>query len=144
MPNPWNDSTDRKLLLTIIHLQGRAGAPKWDQLAGLMGEGFTAESTRYALYSKKIDMATQLTSSSQHFQAIRKKAEAEFGPPNAPSSTPAAKGTPRSRKKVADGQTPSKPSRKRKGAAEEDDAEESEASPTKKQNVKTEAQGGSE
>jgi len=43
---PWNDSTDRQLLLSIIHLTG-APLPKWDQVAAMMGEGYTAESTRY-------------------------------------------------------------------------------------------------
>lgn len=42
---PWNDSTDRQLLLTIIHLTAPQ-LPKWDKVAELMGEGFTAESVR--------------------------------------------------------------------------------------------------
>lgn len=45
MPTPWNDSTDRKLLLTIIHLSAPQ-LPKWDQVASMMGEDYTAESTR--------------------------------------------------------------------------------------------------
>lgn len=43
--SPWNDTTDRKLLLTIIKLTSPQ-LPKWEQVADLMGEGFTAESTR--------------------------------------------------------------------------------------------------
>jgi len=43
---PWNDATDRKLLLTIIHLS-TPQLPKWDRVATLMGNGYTAESTRY-------------------------------------------------------------------------------------------------
>ncbi|KAK3117534.1 hypothetical protein LTR53_000960 [Teratosphaeriaceae sp. CCFEE 6253] len=86
--HPWNDATDRQLLLTIVHLTGTA-LPKWDQVARLMGEGFTSESTR------------------EHFQKMRKECRAKFGAPASAGSegTSPAKGTPRKRK-TADGETP--------------------------------------
>lgn len=45
MPGPWNDTTDRLLLLSIIHLTAPQ-LPKWDEVAKMMGPGFTAASTR--------------------------------------------------------------------------------------------------
>lgn len=44
-PGNWNDSTDRKLLLTIIHLTD-APRPDWNTVAGMMGENFTKEAVR--------------------------------------------------------------------------------------------------
>jgi len=54
MPSPWNDTTDRQLLLTIIGLTAPQ-LPKWDQVATLMGEGFTAESVRWVSVIVKRD-----------------------------------------------------------------------------------------
>ncbi|KAK3068572.1 hypothetical protein LTR53_013755 [Teratosphaeriaceae sp. CCFEE 6253] len=117
MPNnPWNDTTDRQLLLTIIHLTGTA-LPKWDQVASLMGEGFTSESTR------------------QHFQKMRKECKTKFGAPATAGSagTSPAKGTPRKRK-TADGETPKSKANglKGSGAGGEDGAGDS---PCKKAKV---------
>ncbi|KAI6861010.1 hypothetical protein KC317_g10002 [Hortaea werneckii] len=48
MPSsPWNDATDRQLLLAIIHLTAPQ-LPKWDEVAAMMGNGFTAEAVRRA------------------------------------------------------------------------------------------------
>ena len=44
-PNPWNDATKSRLFLAIIHLTAPR-LPNWAEVAALMGEGFTAESTR--------------------------------------------------------------------------------------------------
>ncbi|KAK5706798.1 hypothetical protein LTR97_001790 [Elasticomyces elasticus] len=65
MPGPWNDATDRQLLLSIIHLTNTT-LPKWDKVAEMMGDGYTAESTR------------------QHFQKIRKETKTKFGEPGTP------------------------------------------------------------
>lgn len=46
---PWNDATDRQLLLTIIHLTAPK-LPNWAEVAEKMGDGFTSESTRYVFY----------------------------------------------------------------------------------------------
>jgi len=54
MPSPWNDTTDRQLLLTIIGLTAPQ-LPKWDQVATLMGEGFMAESVRWVSVIVKRD-----------------------------------------------------------------------------------------
>lgn len=43
----WTDTTDKQLLLTVIQLSAPA-RPKWEQVAALMGEGYTSESVRYA------------------------------------------------------------------------------------------------
>ncbi|KAH9827873.1 hypothetical protein Tdes44962_MAKER09584 [Teratosphaeria destructans] len=118
MPSPWNDATDRQLLLTIIHLTAPS-LPKWDQVATMMGDGFTAESVR------------------QHFQKLRKEAKAQLGEPD--RVTPGAggpKGTPRkSAACETAGGTPSKSTGKRKSktntAVDPEDADEH-ASPTKK------------
>ena len=54
-PGGWTDSTERNLLLTIIHLTAPQ-LPKWDQVATLMGDGFTAESTRYVHHLNAVDV----------------------------------------------------------------------------------------
>ncbi|KAK4985482.1 hypothetical protein LTR66_008153 [Elasticomyces elasticus] len=60
--SPWSDTTDRRLLLIIIKLTAPS-LPKWDQVAAMMGDGYTAEAVR------------------QHFQKMRKASDAEFGTP---------------------------------------------------------------
>lgn len=63
MPGPWNDATDKQLLLGIIHLTAPQ-LPKWDQVAALMGDGFTAESVRYAILCfPLVDQAHTITQS---------------------------------------------------------------------------------
>jgi hypothetical protein len=43
----WNDSLDRQLLMTMIHLTPEEKSGKqWEVVAKRMGEGFTAEATR--------------------------------------------------------------------------------------------------
>jgi hypothetical protein len=56
----------------------------------------------------------------------------------APTTSPATKGTPRKRDKVADGETPSKSGSKRKTQHTVDEDDEEGGSPTKKQAVKEE------
>jgi hypothetical protein len=46
MPYTWDDAGGRKLLLAVIHLTMPA-APKWDQVATLLGDGCTGEGARY-------------------------------------------------------------------------------------------------
>ncbi|KAK5121935.1 hypothetical protein LTR85_004507 [Meristemomyces frigidus] len=123
MPSPWNDGTDRKLLLTIIHLTAPK-LPEWNQVATLMGEGFTAESTR------------------QHFQKMRKDCKAEFGESGIVTPNPEMKGTPRKPKPAkTNGATPSKSTGKRKNQvdAEVEHDDEEGQSPSKK--VKAECKG---
>ncbi len=139
--SPWNDNTDRQLLLTIIHLQ-QASAPKWDQVASLMGEGFTAESTRFVteLHSKCSTADKTLVNTSkrcvrrvryvrvsalavggaqQLCMRLLTTAQKQFGKPGTPSGSPAPKTT-----------TPRKSGggKRKKAQAELDDEE---ASPTK-------------
>ncbi|KAK4548442.1 hypothetical protein LTR36_009352 [Oleoguttula mirabilis] len=124
MPGPWNDSTDRQLLLTIIHLSAPK-LPDWSQVAKLMGDGYTAESTR------------------QHFQKMRKSCKTEFGEPGSGTPAPATKGTPGTPKAAkANVKTPGKSTGKRKGkgggdAGQDDDEDQS---PSKK--VKSECESG--
>ncbi|KAK4899292.1 hypothetical protein LTR27_003524 [Elasticomyces elasticus] len=101
MPGPWNDATDRQLLLSIIHLTNNT-LPKWDKVAEMMGDGYTAESTR------------------QHFQKIRKETKSKFGEPGTP-----AKG------KAANGDT-TKSTGKRKGTDTAADDHDDDESPSKK------------
>ncbi|TKA28998.1 hypothetical protein B0A50_03410 [Salinomyces thailandicus] len=111
--SPWNDTTDRKLLLTIIKLTSPQ-LPKWEQVADLMGEGFTAESTR------------------QHYQKLRKQS---VGEPGCTTPGTATKGTPRKKNSKASDQTPSKSGaskRKNKGAEPEPEDADDDESPTKK------------
>lgn len=42
----WTDTTDKQLLLAVIQLTA-PGTPKWELVAAMMGEGYTAESVRY-------------------------------------------------------------------------------------------------
>ncbi|KAK5116756.1 hypothetical protein LTR62_007430 [Meristemomyces frigidus] len=84
--SPWTDTTDRQLLLTIIHLSS--------PLANLMGPGFTAKSTR------------------QHFQKLRKEVKSQLGGSGASPAT----GTPRKCKGSGVEATPATSRRKRKGA----------------------------
>lgn len=44
MPNPWNASTERKLLLRLIDPKA---TPKWHVIAQGMGPHFSAEACRY-------------------------------------------------------------------------------------------------
>ncbi|KAI7241357.1 hypothetical protein KC343_g11491 [Hortaea werneckii] len=117
MPSsPWNDATDRQLLLAIIHLTVPQ-TPKWDEVAAIMGNGFTAEAVR------------------QHFQKMRKDSRAQLGEPaTTKKGGNSTKNTPRKPKATnGNGETPGK-SGKRKEATngpEEADDDESE-SPTKK------------
>ncbi|KAK3710627.1 hypothetical protein LTR37_010255 [Vermiconidia calcicola] len=124
-PGGWTDSTERNLLLTIIHLTAPQ-LPKWDQVAALMGDGFTAESTR------------------QRFQKMRKDCKAEFGEPAAaPGGTPSKATSRKAKASAPNGETPSKSTGKRKAgktAVDADDSEEG-GSPTKKQAVKKEEDG---
>ncbi|EMC97706.1 hypothetical protein BAUCODRAFT_463152 [Baudoinia panamericana UAMH 10762] len=137
---PWTDATDRQLLLTIIHLTAPQ-LPKWDEVAGLMGEGYTAESVR------------------QHFQKLRKDTKAQFGEPTTPNGNRAspAKSIARKRKagSEAEGDTPTGKKltgkgRKGKHAAQAgsdvdadgDDDEDLRSSPSKK--VKAEVGDGDE
>ena len=53
MPVAWTDASDKKLLLSVIHL-GAPQLPKWEQVAELMGEDYTAESTRYESLIKSL------------------------------------------------------------------------------------------
>ncbi|KAK3673547.1 hypothetical protein LTR78_006451 [Recurvomyces mirabilis] len=120
MPNsPWTDAADRQLLLAIIHLTAPQ-LPKWDQVADLMGDGFTAESVR------------------QHFQKLRKESKAELGDAtgvaaNEKGNLP-TNSTPR-KPKVAKDATPAKSTGKRKGMknlGHDGDDDEDDASPSKK------------
>jgi hypothetical protein len=43
MPGPWDAVTERKLLLCIIDPKA---TPKWDIIAGQMGQQFTGEACR--------------------------------------------------------------------------------------------------
>ena len=43
--SPWTDATERKMLLTIIHLTAPQ-LPKWEKVQELMGEDFTANAIR--------------------------------------------------------------------------------------------------
>lgn len=51
MPGPWNASTERKLLLSIIDPKA---TPKWPMIAQGMGPQFTAEACRYAFPSSSL------------------------------------------------------------------------------------------
>ena len=46
MPSSWTDNSDRQLLLSIIH-DSAVATPKWDRIAEMMGEGYTASALRY-------------------------------------------------------------------------------------------------
>ncbi|KAK5129528.1 hypothetical protein LTR08_003187 [Meristemomyces frigidus] len=128
MPGPWNDATDRQLLLSIIHLSAPQ-LPQWNQVAALMGEGYTAESTR------------------QHFQKMRKDCKAKFGDLGNATPGPETKSTPRKSKTAkANGETPSKSTGKRKSkkdVADEQDDEEVQ-SPSKKVKSDCAGHGGEE
>ncbi|KAK5713146.1 hypothetical protein LTR15_011508 [Elasticomyces elasticus] len=105
MPGPWNDATDRQLLLSIIHLTNTT-LPKWDKVAEMMGDGYTAESTR------------------QHFQKIRKETNSKSSGPGTPIPGKAVK-TPKSTGKrkgadtAGDHDDDESPSKKPKGESKE-------------------------
>ncbi|KAI7352443.1 hypothetical protein KC320_g4467 [Hortaea werneckii] len=117
MPSsPWNDATDRQLLLAIIHLTAPQ-LPKWDEVAAMMGNGFTAEAVR------------------QHFQKMRKDSRAQLGEPaTSKKGGNSTKSTPRKPKAPSgNGETPSKAGKRKEvstgpGEADDDESE----SPSKK------------
>ena len=41
--SPWTELTERKLLLCIMDPEQK---PKWEEVAGRMGQGFTGEACR--------------------------------------------------------------------------------------------------
>ncbi len=53
MPGPWDDQTEKRLLLSIMDPDLK---PKWEIVAGRMGISFTAESCRYVqlLYNSSV------------------------------------------------------------------------------------------
>ncbi|KAI7304491.1 hypothetical protein KC315_g15140 [Hortaea werneckii] len=130
MPSsPWNDATDRQLLLTIINLTAPQ-LPKWDQVAAIMGDGFTAESVR------------------QHFQKMRKDSRTQLGEPtSAKKGGNSTKSTPRKPTKApnGNGQTPSKSAKRKEASNGPDEADEDDMeSPTKKMKAEDDGDDGDE
>ncbi|KAI7085759.1 hypothetical protein KC356_g5584 [Hortaea werneckii] len=117
MPSsPWNDATDRQLLLAIIHLTAPQ-LPKWDQVAAMMGNGFTAEAVR------------------QHFQKMRKDSRAQLGETaTTKKGGNSTKSTPRKPKApTGNGETPSKSGKRKEASNGPDEADDDDMeSPTKK------------
>ncbi|RMY88876.1 hypothetical protein D0864_06554 [Hortaea werneckii] len=115
MPSsPWNDATDRQLLLAIIHLTAPQ-LPKWDEVAAMMGNGFTAEAPT--------------------FPKMRKDSRAQLGEPaTSKKGGNSTKSTPRKPKAPnGNGETPSKAGKRKEvstgpGEADDDESE----SPSKK------------
>lgn len=52
-PSNWTDSTDRQLLLIMLHLAAPQ-LPKWDTVADLMGPDFTAEAVRSVVPARSV------------------------------------------------------------------------------------------
>ncbi|KAI7549954.1 hypothetical protein KC331_g3495 [Hortaea werneckii] len=130
MPSsPWNDATDRQLLLTIINLTAPQ-LPKWDQVAAIMGDGFTAESVR------------------QHFQKMRKDSRTQLGEPTSTKKGGnSTKSTPRKPTKApnGNGQTPSKSAKRKEASNGPDEADEDDMeSPTKKMKAEDDGDDGDE
>ena len=131
----WTDTADRELLLAITH--ATAQLPKWDQIANMMGEGFTAEAVRYV--TSPLLLLKRLIHCSQRFtKNLRKEAKEKFGEVEAGDE----KSTPRkSKASETNGATPTKSTGKRKGRKNADgDDEEGTETPTKK--IKKEEEQG--
>lgn len=50
MPPKWNDETEKKLLMALVHLfekTSKASFPKWADVADLMGSDFSAGAIRF-------------------------------------------------------------------------------------------------
>ncbi|KAI7168271.1 hypothetical protein D0869_04426 [Hortaea werneckii] len=129
MPSsPWNDATDRQLLLTIINLTAPQ-LPKWDQVAAIMGDGFTSESVR------------------QHFQKMRKDSRTQIGEPaSTKKGGNSSKSTPRKPKAPnGNGETPSKSAKRKEASNGSDEADEDDMeSPTKKMKAEDDGDEGDE
>ncbi|RMY69132.1 hypothetical protein D0863_06658 [Hortaea werneckii] len=109
LSSPWNDATDRQLLLTIINLTAPQEGSYWDQVAAIMGDGFTAESVR------------------QHFQKMRKGSRTQLGEPaSTKKGGNSTKSTPRKPTKApnGNGETPSKSAKRKEASNGPDEADE--------------------
>lgn len=105
---PWTDASERLLLLSIIHVTCPA-PPKWDQIADLMGEGYTASAVRFVFDTQ--ETYNELTSRSQRWTKLRKDCKEQFGELDAG----AKKAAPRKPKpSTSDGRTPGSATGKRK------------------------------
>lgn len=147
----WTDSADRQLLLSIIH-SASVPTPKWDQIAHMMGEGYTAEATRYVnQYSSPLRASRANARDSQRFQKLKRAGKEEFGEMAAVPTGAAPKGKARGKAAAPaagaeGGKAGKKAGGKRKGKSAsdvEDDEEGGELgeSPEKKVKVKAEGDG---
>ena len=77
MPEKWNSVNETKLLLTLLaHYSRGQGSPRWDEVAALMGEGFTAGAVSQH-YMKKLMkrepfVAAKTAFSSDSFPAVNR------------------------------------------------------------------------
>ncbi|KAK4501812.1 hypothetical protein PRZ48_007621 [Zasmidium cellare] len=115
MPVKWDDETEKKLLMAIIHVMG-AGAPtpNWNTVASLMGPDYTAEGIRH-----------------KFTKGLKKQAANQFGEvEDGGSKTPVKRGG----GKKANGEKSATGSKRKakKAASEDDDEDDVEETPSKK------------